>query len=91
MYDLKESKKLQQLSSTEDRPIFEDLEGSRPRTWLSRPRPRISKTALEAATFASSHQLSDIIFWCGVCRSSTIFAFFSKTTTRICANFFQGL
>jgi len=33
MYDLKRSKKL--LSSTEDRPIFEDLEGSRPR-----PRPR---------------------------------------------------
>jgi len=29
MYDLKGSKKL--LSSTEYRPIFEDLEGSRPR------------------------------------------------------------
>jgi len=43
MYDLKGSKKL--LSSTED------LEGSRPRsrprTWLSRPRPRTSKTVLE--------------------------------------------
>jgi len=50
MHDLKGSKKL--LSSTEDRPIFEDLEGSRPRwrprTWLSRPRPRTSKTVLEA-------------------------------------------
>jgi len=37
MYDLKGSKKL--LSSSEDRSIFEDLEGSkprpRPRTWLS--------------------------------------------------------
>jgi len=45
MYDLNGSKKL--LSSTEDRSIFEDLEGSmpRPRTWLSRP--RTSKTALE--------------------------------------------
>jgi len=34
MYDLKGSKKLQ--SSTEDRPIFEDLEGWRPRpkTWF---------------------------------------------------------
>jgi len=33
MYDLIGSKKLQ--SSTEDRPVFEDLEGSkpRPRTW----------------------------------------------------------
>jgi len=39
MYDLKESKKLQ--SSTEDRPIFEDLKGSR-------PRPRTSKTVFEA-------------------------------------------
>jgi len=37
MYDLKGSKKL--LSSTEDRPIFEDLECLRPRT---------SKTVLEA-------------------------------------------
>jgi len=52
MYDLKGSKKLQ--FSTEDRPSFEDLEGSRPRprtrTWLSRPRsrPRTSKTVLEA-------------------------------------------
>jgi len=37
MHDLKGSKKLQ--PSTEDRPIFEDLESSRakPRTWLSRP------------------------------------------------------
>jgi len=41
MYDLKGGKKL--LSLTEDRPIFEDLEGSRPR-----PRPRTSKTVLEA-------------------------------------------
>jgi len=39
MYDLKGSKNL--LSSTEDRPIFENLEGSRPRT---------SKTVLKAAT-----------------------------------------
>jgi len=39
MYDLKGSKNLQ--SSTEDRPIFEDLEGSR-------PRPRTSKIVLEA-------------------------------------------
>jgi len=30
MYDLKGNKKL--LSSTENRPIFEDLEDSRPRT-----------------------------------------------------------
>jgi len=37
MHDLKGSKKL--LSSTEDRPIFEKLEGLRPRT---------SKTVLEA-------------------------------------------
>jgi len=37
MYDLKGSKKL--LSSNEDMPISEDLEGSRPRT---------SKTVLEA-------------------------------------------
>jgi len=37
MYDIKGSKKL--LSSTEDRPIFEDLEDSRPRP---------SKTVLEA-------------------------------------------
>jgi len=50
MYDLKGSKKL--LSSTEDMPIFEDLEGSRPRprTWPSRrrSRPRTLKTVLEA-------------------------------------------
>jgi len=50
MYDLKGSKKLQ--SSTENRPIFEDLEGSR-------PKPRTSKTVLEdfleAATFGSFH------------------------------------
>jgi len=46
MYDLKGSKNL--LSSTEDRPIFEDLECLRPRTWLSRPRPKTSKTVLEA-------------------------------------------
>jgi len=45
MYVLKGSKKL--VSSTEDRPIFEDVEGLRPRTWLSRPRPRTSKTVLE--------------------------------------------
>jgi len=45
MYDLKGSKKL--LSSTEDWTIFEDLEGSRPR-----PRPRTSKTVLEAETSA---------------------------------------
>jgi len=48
MYDLKGSKKL--LSSTEDRPIFKDQVGSRPRTWLSKPRPRTSKTVLEADT-----------------------------------------
>jgi len=43
----KEAKKL--LFSTEDRPVFEDLEGSRPRsmTWLSRPRSRTSKPVLE--------------------------------------------
>jgi len=55
MYDLKGSKKL--LCSTKYRPIFEDLESSRPRTWLSRPRSRTSKSVLEdvleAATSAS--------------------------------------
>jgi len=40
MFDLKGSKNL--LSSNEDKPIFEDLEGSRPR-----PRPRTLKTVLE--------------------------------------------
>jgi len=62
MYDLKGDKKL--LFSNENRPIFEDLEGSRPRprTWLSRPKPRLrtsnpvledvfeAKDVLEAAT-----------------------------------------
>jgi len=48
MYDLKESKQL--LSSTEDRPIFEDLKGSKQGQGLDspRPRPRTSKTVLEA-------------------------------------------
>jgi len=48
MHDLKGSKKL--LSSTKDKPIFENLEGSRPRqrTWLSKPKRKTSKTVLEA-------------------------------------------
>jgi len=48
MYDLKESKYLQ--SSTEDTPIFEDLEGSRPRTWPFEAKAKDFKTVLEAAT-----------------------------------------
>jgi len=47
MYDLKGSKNM--LSSTEDRPIFEDSEDSRPRprTWPFEAKPRTSKTVLE--------------------------------------------
>jgi len=59
MYDLKGSKKLQ--SSTEVRPIFEDPEGSRPRSIdLDPSRPRTSKTVLEAATSVgySNNQLN---------------------------------
>jgi len=49
MYDLKGSKKL--LSSTEDRPIFEDLEGSRPRTLKTVLEYVLeAKDVLEAAT-----------------------------------------
>jgi len=52
MYDLKGSKKL--LSSTEDRLIFEGMEGSRP---IPKPRPRTSKTVLEAATSGDYNSL----------------------------------
>jgi len=52
MYDLKESKKLQ--SSTEDRSILEDLEGSRPRT---------SKTALEAKDVLEAATSAKYIAW----------------------------
>jgi len=41
------------LSSTEDRPIFEDLKGSR-------PRPRTSKIVLEAATSVYPHLYDSI-------------------------------
>jgi len=68
MYDLKGGKKL--LSSTEDKPIFENLEGSRPRprpwTWFSRPRTRTSKTALVDVLEAASSGLRPKIrvCWC---------------------------
>jgi len=38
----------------------------------------------------SSLRLGDVFFWNGVCRSSAVFAFFSKTRIRICEKFFSG-
>jgi len=54
MYDFKGSKKLQ--FSTEDRPIFEDLEDSRPRprTWPFEAKAKDFKTVLEDVVEAAT-------------------------------------